>query len=365
MSSASPSSENPGLSRRQVGALGLLFIVAFGGFLVLFNLFPVLHDADSYFQLAVARLYAEEGVRPGLEWARFSMMRERFGDKDFLFHLLLVPFVEWMDPLAGGRVALALLNAALFTFLAGGALRVAGWWAFAVPLWVYLTAVPMFFRLSRLRPEAFAILILLAAAFLASRGRYRLLGVVGFVYALSYTAWQALLGLGALWLVVEWWRTRRWAPKLFFYPLLGIGLGLLVHPQFPGNVAVWVHTNIFLPLLGSGLDVGEEYRSITAHELLVNHLGWWLGLLVIWRSWNGDGRKSEDGRKAAAFAIAALAFGGLYLLMGRFVTFFVPFATLALFAEIERRSGWLGTWTRLPWRGKIPFALAFSVAAVF
>jgi hypothetical protein len=350
----------PALGRRETGALILLFFAAFAGFLLLFNRFPVLHDADSYFQLAVARLYAENGVRPDLEWARFSIMREGFGDKDFLFHLLLVPFAVWMDPLAGGRIALALLNAALATLLAWGAFRVAGFWALAVPLWVYLTAIPLFFRLNRLRPEAFALLILLAATYLAASRRHRLLGVAALVFALSYTAWQALLGLCGLWFVAERWRTGRWSPALFLYPLLGVGLGSIIHPQFPANVTVWVHQNILLPFYGSGLDVGSEFVSITTRQLLLSNLGWWLGLLVIWRSCEQRSVPNEGQRKALFFGVAAGAFGVLYLLVDRFSTFFLPFATLALFAEIERRSWRLSHWTRLPWRGRVPFALVFS-----
>src|SRR3954466_8190369 len=72
---------------------------------------PLLYDADSYYHLTVARACWRQGLLHDLPWARFSLMHPGFGDKEFLFHVLLAPFAALPDPLAGGRLALALLDA--------------------------------------------------------------------------------------------------------------------------------------------------------------------------------------------------------------------------------------------------------------
>ena len=83
------------------------------GWFVLLALFlsrqPLLYDNDSYFHLAVARTYAEAGPVDRLEAVRFSVMEDGFGDKELLFHLLLVPFTVWLDPVFGGQLFLAAL----------------------------------------------------------------------------------------------------------------------------------------------------------------------------------------------------------------------------------------------------------------
>ena len=59
------------------------------------------------------------GVIDVLPWARLSLLHE-FADKELLFHLLLVPFTGAEGSTAGGRWALAALNAAVAAALAAG-----------------------------------------------------------------------------------------------------------------------------------------------------------------------------------------------------------------------------------------------------
>src|SRR5207249_2037490 len=107
---------------------------------------------DSYYHLAAARLYAHEGLVKDLPWARFSALGQGFGDKEVLFHLLLVPFARLADPVLGGKLALALLNGAVAAALAAWALRALGTWGVLVPLWVMGTATDFTLRTLRLRP---------------------------------------------------------------------------------------------------------------------------------------------------------------------------------------------------------------------
>ena len=77
-----------------------------------------LYDTDSFFHLAIARIYAEEGIVDSLPALRFSLLQDGFGDKEWLFHTLLAPFAGLFDPLAAGHLALALFHGLLATLLA-------------------------------------------------------------------------------------------------------------------------------------------------------------------------------------------------------------------------------------------------------
>ena len=111
-------------------------IIAFFLFAHFLFALPSLPDTDSYYHLAVARLYAQNGIVDELPWARFSAMRHGFGDKEILFHVLLMPFARG----DGGRIAIALLNAILAGVITWLAVEAIGAWGAAVAPVLYLAA---------------------------------------------------------------------------------------------------------------------------------------------------------------------------------------------------------------------------------
>jgi len=118
-------------------SVGLVFAASALVLCLLYVRLPVLPDGDSYYHLAVARAYAERGLFHRLEWARLSIMYDGFGDKELLFHVLLVPFAVLSDPTTGGFIALALLGALVAAALAHGAVAAIGRWGIAIPLLVF------------------------------------------------------------------------------------------------------------------------------------------------------------------------------------------------------------------------------------
>ncbi|HVR95115.1 MAG TPA: hypothetical protein VMW27_00770 [Thermoanaerobaculia bacterium] len=352
------------LPRRRLVTL-TLFVASFAALLLFYSRHPLLYDTDSYYHLAIGRAYAQQGVIDGLPWARFSVMHQGFGDKELLFHLLLAPFARMPDPLLGGRIALALLDALLLTALGWLAMRAIGPWGWAVPFGLVLVSAELAWRLVRLRPELLSLLLLLAVLWTVASRRYRWLGVLAAVYALSYTAFHALLGLCFLLFLFFGWARRRWEPGLLLYPLLGMGLGLVLHPHFPRNLAVWVVQSVYFFFYKGTLDVGSEIRPNFTDVTLMVNLGWFLALAALWRSARPAGEGEEAlSRAADAFGIAALAFGGLYLLMSRFAIYFFPFATLWLLFEMRRRGYLPGKRVALPGRRSVPLAAALIVSVL-
>ncbi len=338
----------------------LAFSLGWLVFLALYGRHPLLYDTDAYYHLAVARLFALEGIPDHLPWLRFSTLGPGFGDKELLFHLLLAPFTL-ADPEAGGRLALALLDALVVAAVAHLGIRTLGWWGLALPFWLLVSATEFTWRLVRLRPELVSLLLLLAAAWAAGRGRHRLLGLLALAYALSYTAFQAFLGLALAWFLVAAWVRRRTDWGLLLYPVLGTGLGLLLHPNFPANLEVWAVQNLAFFRHQAALDVGTEILPQTTAAVLALYLGWLLGLAVLWRCWRRDGGDRWADGPADAFLVAAVAFGLLYLHMSRFALYLVPFATLAVLFQLRRRGRGPGASLPLPGRGRVPLALALVI----
>lgn len=320
---------------------------------------PLLYDNDSYYHLAIARAYATEGILDSLRWTRFSTMAEGFGDKEFLFHLLLAPFSCSSDVILGGQLALTLLLASIFTVLALLARPILGRFGFCLPFALVLTSTEFDWRLVRLRPELLSLLLLLLALWAIARRRYRSLGVIAFGYALSYTAFHAFLGLCVIQFLVRLWAQRRCEWSLLLYPTLGTLLGLLVHPHFPHNLEIWVLQSFDFFTLGAALDRGTEIRPNTTDVTLMVNLGYFLLLLVLARSASDDDKASEESRRrfhefATTFGIAAFVFGALYLLMSRFSLYLLPFSILWLLFYLAARGRRIGRVTRLPFRGQAP-----------
>jgi len=357
MHPAGASSRAP--SRRATVEVTAVFLLALAFFALLFHHLPVLYDTDSYYHLAIARAYHRHGIVDQLPWAKLSLLHD-FGDKELLFHLLLAPLADTDDPTAGGRWALALLNAAVAAALAGLGRAAVGRWGLIAPLLVYGGSLDFLGRMIRLRPEILSLLLLLAAVWCASRGRYRWLGVVAALYALAYTAFHAFLGLAVGWFLFRGWARRQWRWELLLYPLLGLGVGLLAHPHFPQNLVVWKVQSVDFFQHKATLDVGAEIRAHTVPDLLFLNLPWVLGLLALWAA--ARPRTRRDDPAADLHLVTAAAFGLLFLLMLRFSTYAVPFATLALLYHLRRRDAEIRPTLPLPWRGKVPTALAVAAA---
>lgn len=335
-----------------------VLLIALAFFAFLYAPSPLLYDSDSYFHLAVARTYAEKGISRQLEAVRFGLLAQQFGDKDFLFHAFLIPFVDGPEPTLGGRVALTLLGAAILTVVGYLSLRAIGAWGVLIPFWLVVGSLELTWRLVRLRAELFSVLILLLALWAAIQKRYLLLALLSMLFALAYTAVHALVGLFLLIFLAYAWAFKRWEWRLLVYPLLGAGIGLLIHPQFPDNLAVWWFQNVEYFRFKGTLDVGTEIEPMRTDVLLLTNLGWFLGLLLLWRAAQ-ETAPPRRGEASLIFGVASLVFGLLYLMMSRFAVYFVPLATLWLLFEIRRQGRDPTRWVRLPWRGRIPLWLTW------
>lgn len=353
---------------RSVGLLGFALGVLLCGLLQ--TQADRLADTDSEYHLAAARLYAAEGLLTAeLPWARFSVMARGWGDKELLFHWLLVPFALLDDPWQGGRLALVLLGGLISALTAALAARFAGAWGLVVPLALLFGAPEFGWRLVRLRPELLALVLLLMVLAAVCDRRERLLVPLGALFALSYTAAHLVPGLC---LLIFLWRggvRREWRPGLALYPMLGSGLGLLLHPQFPANLAVFWVQNVEFFLWRSQLDVGSEIEPLSTQVFLFANFGFWLALGLLWRARApraepvaaeslGAARRAAD-----AFGVAAVLFAVLYLLMSRFALYALPLAALALLAAIAARAEWVGDRVRGSGRRNMPLAMALAIAA--
>jgi hypothetical protein len=301
----------------------------------------MLFDSDSYYHLAIAREYARRGVLSDLPWARFSVMRHGFGDKELLFHLLLAPFSAAFDPVLGAKFVIAGLVATILATLAlsaSEALGPAGLW---LPALLLFGSLSFDLRIIRLRPELLALLLFLWTLRALQRRRYARLLPLSAAFALAYSAVHALLGVCALCFACAFWLERKPQPRMLLYPLLGTALGLGLHPHFPHNLRILYLQNVMFWRFTGSADVGAEITSLGFGRFLAFDWPLLLGLLVLAASLeHSSERPTPDARESAwFFSAAALAFGALFTHSARFALYALPLGLLAL-AWSLRAHGW-------------------------
>ncbi|MCC6464492.1 MAG: hypothetical protein IT463_04040 [Planctomycetes bacterium] len=244
---------------------------------------------DGYYHIKIAYLYRTGDVWEAgkdFHWTRESTWNGQFSDKDFLYHMLLVPFT------LGARDELdaqALLNGAQFSapFFLGllavclwSALRLLGvkrpwfWCLFA------LAVCGTSFLGRTVEPRSWmpgVSLALLGWAFL-SRGSRKGVFVVGTLYALAYTGCHLLVAMAGFRLVVG---LVIGAPKgstrkvelvkdllLLVSAMGGIALGCLLHPNSIELLKLWWVQNVLVLHL---------YQHGTLEGTLEQITGWVMG----------------------------------------------------------------------------------------
>jgi hypothetical protein len=306
------------------------WIVTFASVFAFLWPLAMLYDTDSYYHLAIARAYLHHGLLHDLPWARFSVMHHGFGDKELLFHVLLLPAAAASDPVFGAKLTLAALDATILTSMAQLSRRAVGSIGTALPALALFGSASFDLRLLRLRPELLALLLLLWTLHALSTRRAWMAGVCAFAFALAYTAIHALLGICGLCFAVRLWLDRKPSYRELLLPIAGAVCGLWLHPHFPHNLRIFYLQNLEFWRYQHTADVGNEILPLGLARWL--SLDWpllagSLLLLCTLRPGKSLARATRD--EAAVYCAGALPFVLLFVHSARFAIYAVPLGLLA------------------------------------
>jgi hypothetical protein len=245
---------------RLTGAVSVVF--AMGAYYLLFFLPPRAIgsvDPDRYFHLGLSKIEAAAGLvralpqAEDLGWGRF------FPDKEFLFHAL-TGAAQALGGDTGVLALVPLLAIAIFLLLFAEGSRVLRPSYAAV--WVILAGLvtaAFMFRLSLLRPHLVSILCFCLVVMAILRSRPWLALVSAMAFAMAYHAFYLVV------LASAWGFAFRRSPGMDARPawawaLVGLALGVVLNPYFPGNVAMGIlHLRLALGLSpglgGQGLEL--------------------------------------------------------------------------------------------------------------
>ena len=223
-----------------------------------------LFERDGYYHARFARMMPERGLSRHFPWTQISTWKDSYCDKEFLYHLAMMPFAQiGEEPIFGARLFAGLLSVAvvvtLFCVLRANRAR---WPTFFAALPLAMGGL-FIARLGMIRSHVLSmLLVLLGVHFLLGR-KWRALFALGFVYAWSYTVPFVLLITAVPFVLGRWlgrggldWRSVVAAGA-------GSTLGLAVHPYTPITLeSILTYVQVFqLGLQGvatSGFELGNE-----------------------------------------------------------------------------------------------------------
>ncbi len=229
---------------------------------VVFVAFAPLHiqqsfqDPDSFYHARISTLM-NSGPVTQFPWLPFTTLSDTFADHHLLYHIILIPFVSFLDPLVGISLA-TLLFASLFCMLFFLFLKkllsnvcsphIFSW--AAVWLFLLLSHSLFAFRLNLAKVPVFSLILLIIFLWALYAMRRPLIFLFSFLYVWAYAAWPIVLILTACTSLAQSITT---AKKVFYPPAwhvvwisgIGVLLGLSIHPSFPSNLGFyWIQIGL-------------------------------------------------------------------------------------------------------------------------
>jgi hypothetical protein len=313
---------------------------------------------DGYYHIKVALLMREQGWRLlaplDFPWLQMTILGPgRYTDHHFLFHVLQSPFTLTDPRIAAKMAAVLFAVIGLYTtylFLARFEVRYPLLWVA-----VLIGCAPVFlWRQSMARTQSLSVLLIVLGLWALFAGRLRWLVVVGFLMAWLFNGFFFVLGapMAAVLVSVAHIGARRWwlrddltsqagAPRgsgslrfaltALMWTLVGLGVGLLLHPYFPRNVEFAFYHLLpkAVPTEQADITVGSEWYPYSPWSFVLRAgpstaltlLGLVPIVVTLWR------RRWPDWR-TLVLGILALGFLGMVARSQRIMEYFPAFAMI-------------------------------------
>jgi hypothetical protein len=301
-------------------------------------------EGDAFYHVAMADRAPGGCIQRTFPATDASLWKERFYDKELLYHLILGA-VRGAESLVRSNARAPFHGPALFFTLvllvvfAHACRRTDEPWAW---VWILPLAAlsPTFAnRSAMLRPHvlAVALMILAAHAFLRTQERRRLWvpALFGFLFAYAYSNPHFVLGPALVAGAMRWRSDRSLAWGIPGATLAGLVCGMLLHPQAPNTFILWKVQCVDVPLAAlrgrSEVDLGAELLPPTARWLVRNAAVPFLASLnaLVAARIVLAARRNPLSRDASYFlALQTLAIPGFFL-SHRVIEYAVPFTLLA------------------------------------
>lgn len=330
----------------------IVYAAAFG-LLLIFQSSPYFADPDSFYHAKMALLIRDQGIVHQFPWLQLTVLGQEYTDQHFLYHVALIPFVTWLPPLVGLKLATVVFGAGLFTVIYWMFRRLNVRWP-VVFILVLLAIRPFTFRISLAKAPSTSLIFLFLGLTWMFEYRLKHLFALAFAYVWYYGGFP-LLGVTAGAVGVASWLHNRLMTKLdshrFVNKVLspvgrhrritggrflnltmvavtvgGLLAGLIINPYFPGNLRFYFHQLINIGIINfrNVIGVGNEWYSYNFGDLLANGalatlllLLAIIGMVLRWRA---------QSKRSWALGLLTVFTFLLTLKSRRYVEYYIPVA---------------------------------------
>ncbi|RME85019.1 MAG: hypothetical protein D6785_04915, partial [Planctomycetota bacterium] len=292
-----------------------LLIWGFIFFILLFFQFfsELLFGSDGYYHIRLAEIMGREGlVLHDFPWHRIGLWSHSFADKEFLFHVYLLPFT-WLQNLQisfpgigikvleladTGRIAIALLGSFVFLIffliLKSQKIVLAPFWT----LFLFSGSIYWIFRICMIRPHVMSILFFLTGIYFLFLRKWPYLFFLAFLYPIAYHSAFIFMSIPFFFLLLLFLKEKRDKQPppttkkryfTYFYPLVlvltALLLGYCFHPYFPKNIYLF-YVQIVKVLSHMMMDstdsIGQELGAELHPTPFLGQLQINMGVLLLW-----------------------------------------------------------------------------------
>lgn len=327
--------------------------LAIAALLIPIEVRPAFPDPDSFYHAKMAMMIRDVGFIKQFPWLSDTVLAQNFVDHHLLYHVFLIPFVTFFDPMVGMKVAAALFGLIVFFAL----YRLLKALKAPYPEWLTLAAAlssSFLYRMSLPRAPSLSIALLLAAVWALIARRPKWIFVLSAVYVWFYYGWLLLfptfLAIFVGQIVAErlheakepsLWQCLKQAVrtegKSFLLMLGGIAFGLVVNPYFPNNIYSDLHDVITFGLVNyqSVVAVGQEWYPMSPIDLVkasaVIVIILLLAIALLFPAAARDRQRISREHLHRAFSAIFLAAGFFAMTMksSRYVEYAIPFLVVA------------------------------------
>ena len=249
------------------------FILLAGGVILIFIYqfwIPTLYGADGYLHIRMAEFIKQYGFKYDFVWAKFSTFADHFSDKDFLYHLLLIPFTFFKNIFWGAKLAAAIFASVLFFGYAWLTKKIINKYLAPLALAAFFGSGVFLEAISNPRPTSLVILADLFLIYFTIKKKYWWLFGLAVAYNLGHVTGPLAVGFVFIAEIIRFFNHQKFNYKTLAFAAAGAAVGILIHPNFPNNILVFYLNSILVPLLaakGGVLEFGAEFFPITTREI--------------------------------------------------------------------------------------------------
>ena len=260
-------------SRIGAAALILYFTIVFQG--LQFSGAGVM-ERDGYYHARYSQMLPEFGFSRSFPWMDATRLRDNWCDKDVLYHVFLAPFCQDAnDPISGAQWATVLLFGLILALSYVIAERLGMRFPVLLPAILGAGGALWWLRMLMVRSHVLSVIFLIIAMAIAYAGAARRLrrpwlwmGILGFLYAWSYSTPLVLMWVAGAAAFGQWLGGGGLDWKTPLAAAVSIALGLLIHPFSPATLEVTL-TILHIALTGMGMQqtahasgVGTEFHPL-------------------------------------------------------------------------------------------------------